>query len=50
MLSADEQISSRAPARIERRRRIALTGDGYSFIALGDRWARAAQDLSDTAG
>ncbi|HEX2447720.1 MAG TPA: PQQ-dependent sugar dehydrogenase [Methyloceanibacter sp.] len=31
--------------------RIALTGDGYIFIALGDRWEGArAQDLSDTAG
>jgi glucose/arabinose dehydrogenase len=31
--------------------RIALTGDGYLFIALGDRWDGArAQDLSDTAG
>jgi glucose/arabinose dehydrogenase len=31
--------------------RMALTGDGYIFIALGDRWDGArAQDLSDTAG
>ena len=31
--------------------RIALTGDGYLFIALGDRWdSTRAQDLSDTAG
>jgi glucose/arabinose dehydrogenase len=30
---------------------LALTGDGYLFIALGDRWDGArAQDLSDTAG
>jgi glucose/arabinose dehydrogenase len=31
--------------------RLALTGDGYLFIALGDRWdGSRAQDLSDTAG
>jgi len=31
--------------------RLALTGDGYLFISLGDRWEPArAQDLSDTAG
>ena len=31
--------------------RIALSGDGYLFIALGDRWDGArAQDLADTAG
>ena len=31
--------------------RLALTGDGYLFLSLGDRWERArAQDLSDTAG
>jgi glucose/arabinose dehydrogenase len=31
--------------------RLALTGDGYLFISLGDRWDGArAQDLSDTAG
>ena len=31
--------------------RLALTGDGYLFITLGDRWDGArAQDLSDTAG
>lgn len=31
--------------------RIALTGDGYLFISLGDRWdGTRAQDLSDTAG
>jgi glucose/arabinose dehydrogenase len=30
---------------------LALTGDGYLFITLGDRWDGArAQDLSDTAG
>lgn len=31
--------------------RLALTGDGYLFLSLGDRWDGArAQDLSDTAG
>jgi glucose/arabinose dehydrogenase len=31
--------------------RLALTGDGYLFISLGDRWeGQRAQDLSDTAG
>jgi hypothetical protein len=31
--------------------RIALTGDGYLFLSLGDRWdAAKAQDLSGTAG
>jgi glucose/arabinose dehydrogenase len=31
--------------------RLALTGDGYLFLSLGDRWQRAsAQDLSTTAG
>ncbi len=31
--------------------RIALTGNGYLFLSLGDRWARdQAQDLSDDAG
>ena len=31
--------------------RLALTGDGYLFISLGDRWdGGRAQDLSDTAG
>jgi glucose/arabinose dehydrogenase len=31
--------------------RLALTGDGYLFISLGDRWdGSRAQDLSDTAG
>jgi glucose/arabinose dehydrogenase len=31
--------------------RLALTGDGYLFLSLGDRWDRdRAQDLSDTAG
>ena len=31
--------------------RLALTGDGYLFISLGDRWDGArAQDLADTAG
>jgi glucose/arabinose dehydrogenase len=31
--------------------RVALTGDGYLFVSLGDRWEPArAQDLSDTAG
>jgi glucose/arabinose dehydrogenase len=31
--------------------RMALTGDGYLFLALGDRWDTAsAQDLSNTAG
>ncbi len=30
--------------------RLALTGDGYLFLTLGDRWDRdRAQDLSDTA-
>jgi glucose/arabinose dehydrogenase len=31
--------------------RLALTGDGYLFLSLGDRWEReSAQDLSNTAG
>jgi len=31
--------------------RLALSGDGYLFISLGDRWdGPRAQDLSDTAG
>jgi aldose sugar dehydrogenase len=31
--------------------RLALTGDGYLFLSLGDRWDRpSAQDLSNTAG
>lgn len=31
--------------------RLALTGDGYLFLSLGDRWEREkAQDLSGTAG
>jgi len=31
--------------------RLALTGDGYLFVSLGDRWdGPRAQDLSDTAG
>ncbi len=31
--------------------RLALSGDGYLFLSLGDRWdADKAQDLSDTAG
>ena len=31
--------------------RLALTGDGYLFLSLGDRWdGERAQDLSDTAG
>ena len=31
--------------------RLALTGDGYLFISLGDRWEGPRdQDLSDTAG
>ncbi len=31
--------------------RLALSGDGYLFISLGDRWdPPRAQDLSDTAG
>jgi len=31
--------------------RLALSGDGYLFISLGDRWdGNRAQDLSDTAG
>jgi glucose/arabinose dehydrogenase len=31
--------------------RMALTGDGYLFLSLGDRWDTAsAQDLSNTAG
>jgi glucose/arabinose dehydrogenase len=31
--------------------RLALTGDGYLFLSLGDRWdGPRAQDLSDTAG
>ena len=31
--------------------RLALTGDGYLFLSLGDRWdGPSAQDLSNTAG
>jgi glucose/arabinose dehydrogenase len=31
--------------------RLALTGDGYLFLSLGDRWGGPrAQDLADTAG
>ncbi len=31
--------------------RLALTGDGYLFLSLGDRWdGERAQDLSNTAG
>jgi aldose sugar dehydrogenase len=31
--------------------RLALTGDGYLYLSLGDRWdGPRAQDLSDTAG
>jgi glucose/arabinose dehydrogenase len=31
--------------------RLALTGDGYLFLSLGDRWEGSrAQDFSDTAG
>jgi aldose sugar dehydrogenase len=50
----DEQVifvSSPGPRTIQIGGRLALTGDGYLFISLGDRFEGSrAQDLSDTAG
>ena len=51
---ADEQVifvSSPGPRTVQIGGRLALTGDGYLFISLGDRLdGSRAQDLSDTAG
>jgi glucose/arabinose dehydrogenase len=50
----DEEIifeSSPGPRPEQIGGRLALTGDGYLFVSLGDRWDPArAQDLTDTSG
>jgi glucose/arabinose dehydrogenase len=44
-------VSSPGPSTVQIGGRMALSGDGYLFVSLGDRLDRSrAQDLSDTAG